>query len=276
MRLFHYTSLSALLSVVRNQSVWLTDIRYLNDSKELHDGIERLVADVSYAQTDMFTNFDYHDKASNFVVKALTDFAEFGSSEDPLFVFSLSSQWDCLSQWRAYGSYAIEFHHDVLSSELGEIKQCIYSNETKNKISRKEVSASISDISADMGKNHGCQSVDSLDSITSLINIAATFKHNGFSEENEQRIILSSSVSSESYPSNVKFRNRGELLIPYIEKEISLDSIKSITVGPIKDQELAYQAMCEFIDGINKNWQFESNNTEFEIQVKKSKIPYRG
>src|SRR5687767_5789612 len=33
--LWHYTSLSGLLAILKDQNIWATDIRYLNDSSEL-------------------------------------------------------------------------------------------------------------------------------------------------------------------------------------------------------------------------------------------------
>ena len=42
MSLFHYTNVHAVQSILSNKKIWLTDIRYLNDSQELHDGFSVL------------------------------------------------------------------------------------------------------------------------------------------------------------------------------------------------------------------------------------------
>lgn len=40
MPLFHYTDINAVEAILKNKKIWLTDIRYMNDARELHDGIE--------------------------------------------------------------------------------------------------------------------------------------------------------------------------------------------------------------------------------------------
>ncbi len=74
---------------------------------------------------------------------------------------------------------------------------------------------------------------------------------------------------------DIQYRMRENILIPYVEIEISLDCIKRIHIGPIRDQELAYASMSSFVRGIEKEWQVESNNIEYWLEVVKSDIPYR-
>jgi hypothetical protein len=65
------------------------------------------------------------------------------------------------------------------------------------------------------------------------------------------------------------------MLVPYIEVEISMDCIKSIMVGPVKNQELAYISMQEFVKQKEAMWQDKSGNAEYGLPVIKSEIPYR-
>lgn len=75
---------------------------------------------------------------------------------------------------------------------------------------------------------------------------------------------------------SIKFRQKNDKLIPYVEKYISLDCIKAIHVGPMNDQELAFTSMAAFVRNIEKKWQIETANIEYELTVIKSPIPYRG
>ena len=52
MSLYHYTSLEAIKSVLENKKIWMTDLRYLNDSQELYHGFE-----VFKMQLDMLTKW---------------------------------------------------------------------------------------------------------------------------------------------------------------------------------------------------------------------------
>ncbi|WP_275560800.1 hypothetical protein, partial [Pseudomonas sp. 2(2015)] len=69
---------------------------------------------------------------------------------------------------------------------------------------------------------------------------------------------------------DVKYRARGDILIPYIEVAIPLECITSITVGPMKYQEMAYQSMKEFVGKISRD-----NSIDGTIRVDKSATPYR-
>lgn len=66
------------------------------------------------------------------------------------------------------------------------------------------------------------------------------------------------------------------MLIPYIAVPVSLDCIKSVTVGPLREQDMAFNSLYEFIKKIECSYQSESWNFEFEIDVLKSQIPFRG
>ncbi|VEF26413.1 Uncharacterised protein [Shewanella baltica] len=273
MSLYHYTDLAAVYSILKNNKLWLTDIRYLNDSLELHDGIAFLIEGVKAPSHDVFANFDYYEKAREYIIDSLIGLKTYGVSEDPLFLFSLSSESDCLSQWRAYGSYAIEFDKEILTSEVSSLFDCLYLDPQKNDKARLHARDAITVVRNDLVKNNGCLGVDALDAVISLSYDAVTFKHSGFSEEKESRIVLPSNDSE--YPSNVKYRPRGDVLIPYIEVPITFDCIRSITVGPVQNQAMSYASMSEFVHDIERNWQVDSGNIEYELTVKKSVIPYR-
>lgn len=273
MSLYHYTNLSAVYSILKNNKLWLTDIRYLNDSQELGDGIAFLIEGLKTPSPDVFANSDYYEKAREYILESLTGLKTYGVSEDPLFLFSLSSESDCLSQWRAYGSYAIEFDKDILTSEVSTLFECLYLDAQKNEKARLHARDAITAVSNDMAKNNGCLGVNALEAVISLSYDAATFKHRGFSEEKESRIIVPSNDTE--YPSNVKYRPRGDVLIPYIEVPITLDCIKSITVGPVQNQNMSFASMSEFVHSIEKIWQVDSGNIEYELTVNKSAIPFR-
>jgi hypothetical protein len=273
MSLYHYTDLSAVYSILKNNKLWLTDIRYLNDSQELHDGVAFLLDGLKESSPDVFANFEYFERAKEYIFKSLSGLKTYGASEDPLFLFSLSSEPDCLSQWRAYGSYAIEFDNECLTFEVAKLLGCVYQDSQKLEKAMLHVRNAITVVSNDMAKNDGCIGLEALDAVISLGYDAATFKHSGFSEEKESRIVMPSNDSE--YPSNVKYRPKGDVLIPYIEVAITLDCIKSITVGPVKNQAMSFASMSEFVHSIEKNWQVDSGNIEYELIVKKSAIPFR-
>ena len=46
MSLFHYTDASAVLSIIGNKKLWLTDIRFMNDSDEALDGARYVAEEI--------------------------------------------------------------------------------------------------------------------------------------------------------------------------------------------------------------------------------------
>jgi hypothetical protein len=271
MPLFHYTNASAVYSILLNRKLWLTDIRFLNDSQELHDGIARLSDALKAPMPGLFANHDYQNKAIEYLRGSFGDTVSYGIDSEPVFVFSFGRVGNLLSQWRAYGNYAIEFDEKLLQKCVPKLSPCIYDTKHKSGSAITAVTKAITAISQDMGRNDGCVVVESIDSLGDLVALAATFKHEGFSEEQEVRII----ARAEEGDHSITYTPKGNKLIPYLEVPISLDCIKAIHVGPMSEQDLAYRSMSAFSRKVEKAWQEESGNIEYWLRVKQSSIPYR-
>lgn len=99
MYLYHYTDTNSVYSILKNQKIWLTDIRFLNDSQELHDGLKILSQQLKNPMPGIFTVHEYKDKAINYIRTKFEENVSFGTDEEPIFIFSLSSRKDLLSQW---------------------------------------------------------------------------------------------------------------------------------------------------------------------------------
>jgi len=248
-----------------------TDIRYLNDSQELQDGLQRLAESLERPSYGLFVSDEYRNESIEHLRTAFADSVSFGISEEPLFVLSFSRAEDLLSQWRAYGSYAIEFNEKLLLDSIPSLNTCIYDLKTKNDLSQSLVTKSLMDISQDMRLNNGCVGEMSLKATGKLSKLAATFKQEGFSEEQEVRVVSHASESGYS----IHYYPKDDMLIPYVDIEISLDCIQAIHVGPMRGQKLAYTSMRDFIKEIEKSWQSDSGNIEYELEIKKSETSFR-
>ncbi|ALZ75380.1 DUF2971 domain-containing protein [Rheinheimera sp. F8] len=273
MRLYHYTSVAAVYSILKNRKIWITDIRFLNDSKELHIGMELLLKNIVSASPNIYSNHEYWEMAKSFLLNEISNSRMCVVGEDPLYVFSLSSDGDCLSQWRAYGSYAIEFDSTIIESEVSKLQKCLYRDDEKLISAQEHALDSIVSTSNAFRKYNGMHGPDTINASFSLYLQAAIYKHIGFQEEKESRIIISPYMHDFEY--EVKYRPKGDLLVPYVELDLPLECIKSVTVGPHPSQELALASMSEYVRAIEKDWQISQGNIEFFIDVKASKIPYR-
>lgn len=269
MSLFHYTSAQAIQSILSNQKIWLTDIRFLNDSEELHNGLNIFLHELKNLQNISSLDEKYIKDAIEYIEDTLSDKTNLGIEEDPFYVFSLGKAKDRLSQWRTYGNYAIEFDEANLEEFIPILHLCHYDDDSKRKIAKNILLKSLEKMCLDTNINHGCFGLAGLNAIEDIVEQAATFKHAGFFEEEEVRII------SQLGQNTIQYRAKNNMLIPYLELPISLDCIKCIHIGPSKEQELAFQSMSSFAQQIEREWQMESGNIEYWLQVEKSEIPYR-
>lgn len=56
MSLFHYTDVESAHSMLTHNKLWLTDVRFSNDSQELHDGIAKLSQALKTPMPGLFVN----------------------------------------------------------------------------------------------------------------------------------------------------------------------------------------------------------------------------
>ena len=66
MSLFHFTDAEAVYSILLNKSIWLTDLRFLNDSRELYDGVDAFSKALENPRHGLFTNNDYRKKSTEY------------------------------------------------------------------------------------------------------------------------------------------------------------------------------------------------------------------
>jgi len=253
----------------------MTDIRYLNDTSEYLEGISEFEVILPGLLDNHFDGVTNPHKAIETLVTMLLNNPSLDLSMDPVFIFSFSKSEDQLSQWRAYGKYAIEFDMNYIEEFLGSIHKCLYDNQEKTHYARDLAIRAIKAIDVDITKNSGCVGIQTIDIVQGLKKIISTFKNRCFSEENEYRAIFPSNDTE--YPNNIKYRPKGDLLIPYIEVPISLDCIKKIMVGPVQHQELALESITSFAYAIEKNWRADGADAgiEYWLQVANSEIPFR-
>jgi Protein of unknown function (DUF2971) len=115
--LYHYTSGSGLIEIIRSGELWSTQMACLNDSSELLYPIEFLHGKVrAKAKTSISREVD-------FLLRQIDQgLAEPTVDVEGRFIACFSEDGDDLSQWRAYGGgeggYAIEFDSLYLRHQL--------------------------------------------------------------------------------------------------------------------------------------------------------------
>lgn len=267
MQLFHYTDVCAVKSILENKKLWLTDLRFMNDSEEMNHGIKYVLEMLDLDGVQKRLNSAYADSATEFVREALSDHVDHHMNFNPIFVCSFSQANDLLSQWRAYGNYAVEFSSDSLGHELSE---CIYEPADKSRHAYDATLIALRAIGRAQNNGNGRINPEVVQEYSELIKAAAMLKHESFAEEQEVRAIVEKIDCD--YP--LLFRARGSSLIPYVEIPVSLSSVRSIHVGPMRDQELAYRSMCMYVDEVMRLNNYKNISVD-GIKVTKSRTPFR-
>lgn len=268
--LFHYTDALAIKSILENRELWLSDIRFLNDSQEMNDGVKYIVDELNSELPELGLDVGFTMYARDFLLETFDDHVSLNIDEQPTFVCSFSEAGDQLSQWRAYGSYAIEFYAENLHSDMG-LFPCVYEEAEKKSIAKEMVQDAIHGLTKGMVEHEGEIDPDSLIHLSVLVRTASIFKDPSFYEERETRCAMDVPVID----SRVKFRSRGNVLIPYITQRFSLSAIKAIHIGPMRDQELAYTSMKALIAKVTHDFIEAGGDEISEIDIFKSSVPYR-
>lgn len=266
---FHYTSFFGLTGITTSKSLWCSKIQYLNDSRELLDGLDRLAHACQ-------KHSKYRDLRSGVLA------ASRQLSGINLFVCSFSEAGDTLSQWRGYadgGGVSISFSFKRLQNQAKKygftLEKCVYAAADKDKI----LSEFLSHYSTSKAKPEVSSEMRGFNLALDFLPIAARFKNESFSEEREWRLI-SPIVSAEERSIEVRATSTG--LIPYIEFDLRTGDqpllsdaqyrrtnedvcVRSVVVGPNRERELQIEAVGKL---------FDSHDVTCGV-VEHSSIPFR-
>jgi len=220
MKLYHYTDAHALKSILETGQIWLTDIRYLNDSNEYIEG-ERIIQNVFREKAQARA-----DAISDEVLRRLDTVLK-SSARSYTLIGSFSRGCDLLSQWRGYcpleGGYSLEFDTATLKTFGMPLQECVYDENHK-----RQVASTLFDLACSTVASGERSGLDRL-YLTLWSNIAK-FKNAGFAEENEVRAV----VFQREQKGRVQFRTRGSQLVPFLPVPIAWRKLTGIYVGPCR------------------------------------------
>lgn len=197
--LFHYTSATGLIGILRSREAWASNVAFLNDIKEVDHAVEyaRLAIDNAFGVGRIGPVFvDTRDMA------LLEDMRLYvGSAAKRYYIFSLSEERDLLSQWRAYcppgGGYSIGFptkQLGLMANEQGfTLAPCIYDENVQYRIVSEFVSAFLLKYRASLASG-GTREEDIRKQICwefgqHVTRFGIALKHRAFREEKEWRLI---------------------------------------------------------------------------------------
>ncbi|WDN88000.1 hypothetical protein BuS5_00968 [Desulfosarcina sp. BuS5] len=287
-KIYHYTTWNGVLEIIKSQRLWSTHYKFLNDFSEIIlfkkplisflypyvlQSYERVVSQYPHILADIKTTGGIHQNAKHDTDAFVT--AQYSATGDEIYILSFCGEHKekyindngLLSQWRAYGvdgGCALVFDtkeiEELCKYEFANyqynhihISDLIYSDD-KDKL-EKELSDDLGVLAMDAIKMFnpdlwkGETEETILKGYYSFLRCITRYKHRGFKEENEVRIValpsnnlsLDTNNNSSKKDKTILFKSKNGLNVPYIElfdsDEIILP-IEKIIVGPHREKEL--------------------------------------
>lgn len=262
MNLYHYTSQAGLLGILKSRGVWATDTRFLNDATEIVHALSAAREMVS----EIFMHDDYRAAFGWVLNRALHEM-----ESRAVFVTSFSEKPDLLSQWRGYcpsgAGVCVGFDKDGIENFCREhgyqFEKCIYDSQaleqrivdiidaceeklpsagmTREEYSRLSAKGQAKfetdcHLAFTEGPEKDIAKAALIAACEEIITLAPLFKHPGFREESEWRIVATEPVDIPLY-----FRAGPSYLCPYIEAKILEEkaTLRRVIVGPNPNQHRA-------------------------------------
>lgn len=282
----HYTDMNGLYGILNNKCFWLTNILYLNDSKEIFNGRDISINLINILLNNILLNKKRYACFKN-VLNITIDYLNSNEFKN-IYITSFSLENDSLEQWRAYSKngsgVSISFNtrtkstypHFGLGNFMSLVK-VIYDDKLKNKILFSIIFKYFYEYKKDNDKIFSDN--DYVEHLAqALTRVFVHFKHSSFQSEKEVRLVCAAQNDFERF-NNKEYRVVNNVIVPYlssnntklkdsngIKLKVDLIPVDKITIGPKNNQDIVLNGIKDFVNEIGyKN-----------IKIEKSKIPYRG
>ena len=228
--LYHYTSELGFQGMATNGALWLTDLQYANDPKELQlaHAIPKIMEELSTRTQDEALQEVYF-KAANELIHVRSRFG--------LYSFSLSLKSDKLPMWQEYTDrgrgYCIQFRATTFNQMPLRIQRVKYVDPNYFNSLHTEIETLAKPL---LGVRF--RTVESIIKLTSFLTLMSSVKNDIWEHEDEVRLIFSSMATPKDFkagetvfpvgllpdgtgiaPEEPAHRERGGELVPYFSKQ---------------------------------------------------------
>lgn len=255
--LYHYTTFTGLLGIVRSRALWASDVRYMNDSAELRHTADLINVEVREQINGGHAHANLLSQFADWVTHRIT-------SGYMLFGASFRSHGNLLSQWRGYSlpgkgvslGFCPESICECAAKQGFMIGKCMYEPHRQRALIRQVLEAverlaleraeGVEAAGERAKKYH--QAFAGIE--PDLLRIAAILKHPSFREEKEWRIV--SPVIANTAEAPILFREGHAMLVPYIEFVLSLNGrppvLDHLYLGPTANVHISMNSLKMFLE----------------------------
>lgn len=252
--LYHYTDLGGLLGILKSGVIWASQAQYLNDTQELLHAYSLFREEIerrrSCGQID--------DQMRDLLLGAIDV-----SPWVMVFICSFSEHSDLLSQWRAYGDVAIDFGVPALQGLVARrpnalrLLPVVYGPEEQRNLVSELIDYCVAYQGATRWSGTGrppakpCGPFGQVAVRDAMALAAPCFKHEGYQEEGEWRLVVFQQGGEAEFPVHV--RARGNLAVPFVKvplnREETNPEIQHLFLGPSLASEANQRALLCAIEG---------------------------
>jgi hypothetical protein len=279
--LFHYSSIGALLGIEKSETLWASNVYYLNDGEEIIYAkriFEKLIGE---------KQLQVEGKEAEFLIQFREWLKPFGDKAFNLFVFSLSEEQNQLSQWRSYTPHgrgiSIGFSplivNKIAQKNSLRIAKCCYDQQEHKDVMNSLLQKMIitfnqhsPNIDPKGFSVHQRYHIFIEQFRGDILQVFAIIKNPAFKEEKEWRLI--SNYFPKYTVEEIKYREGASMLVPYIELNLERWHnppqhshpvlFESVCLGPSPYSELSFNALSQFL----------SNKKVTHLTIN-SRVPYR-
>lgn len=277
--IYHYTNYEGLLGILQSQKFWATESSYLNDSSEISYGLELCKTFLDERLKKIQYGWE-----NDFINQILHSLSMINHYE--LYISCFSEEKDLLSQWKGYANNGNGFAIGLKVSELSRFKRkhpmfkidiapIIYDYEKQYTIISQKYHLLINELSSYQLENDFYDIKKSFASCYAsyLKQKSIFFKSIHFSEEKEWRAVYNN-IQVEVERNSSKFRIVNNMVIPYIELDISPSAEKKQWFLPIEEIIVGSIVNFEYIHK-SVGLIYKNLSNENVPNLIKSKIPLK-
>jgi hypothetical protein len=267
--LYHYTTADGLIGMLQSRQIWATNVRFMNDTSELAYGVRLVRAVFEKIGARAIRGSARNILLYEIVRAGVSEMLDDAERNTIHYAASFCTNGNLLSQWRGYGQsgggFALGFVAQRLHGFTAEflpdtpvkpeevpvfLRKVIYDTQAQEALVHEWVTSLLQHLRTNSRAVPTAAEVWSTEAARIVARLVyealVCFKHPGFAEEEEWRLIQQGRVGSQDV-CKVAFRARTGRIISYspLVYRSAADHfpVAAITFGPTLDGEAAERAL---------------------------------